>query len=313
MSGNGATAAGALRARTLTWRSRTLTWPRHAYRAFLYLLIGVGAVVSMFPLIWTVMTAGKDIPEMFSYPPTLLPREPHYLDVLTRLFTSYPFGRWLFNSFFITGLTVVGTVLAASLVAYSFARFKYPGRDLFFVITLATMMLPTFVTLIPSYQIFFWLGWVNTFKPLIVPAFFGGGAFNIFLMRQFLMTIPTELDEAAEIDGANSWTIFWRIIVPLTKPAMATMAILTFVGQWNNFMGPLIYLTSDQNYTAVLGLLVFVNQSVMAQAYSAHRSGEALDNIMMMASFVTALPGMILFFAFQKQFVRGIVMTGLKG
>jgi len=294
-------------------RFRRLNWPQHAFRALLYVLLGIGATASMFPLFWTLMTAAKDIPEMFSYPPSLLPREPHYLDTLVRLFTGYPFARWLFNSFFITGLTVVGAVLSASLVAYSFARFKYPGRDLFFVITLATMMLPTFVTLIPSYQIFYWLGWVNTFNPLIVPSFFGGGAFNIFLMRQFLMTIPTELDEAAEIDGASSWVIFWRIIVPLTKPAMATMAILTFVGQWNNFMGPLIYLSSDQNYTAVLGLLVFVNQSVMANAYDAHRSGVALDNVMMMASFLTALPGIILFFAFQKHFVQGIVTTGLKG
>jgi ABC-type glycerol-3-phosphate transport system permease component len=306
MSANAVTAARVV-------RPRTLMWPRHVYRAIFYVFLGVGATASMFPLFWTIMTAGKDIPEMFSYPPSLLPREPHYVDVFVQLFTAYPFGRWLFNSFFITGLTVVGTVLAASLVAYSFARFKYPGRDLFFVITLATMMLPSFVTLIPSYQIFYWLGWVNTFNPLIVPAFLGGGAFNIFLMRQFMLTIPIDLDEAAEIDGANSWVIFWRIMVPLCKPAMATMAILAFVGSWNNFMGPLIYLTSDQNYTAVLGLLVFVSNSVMANAYSAHRSGEALDNIMMMASFLTALPGMILFFAFQKHFVRGIVMTGLKG
>jgi len=294
-------------------RVRTLAWPRHASRAFLYVLVGLGTTVSMFPLFWTLMTAGKDIPEMFSYPPSLLPREPHYFDILIQLFTTYPFGRWLLNSFWITGLTVVGAVLSASLVAYSFARFKYPGRDLFFFITLATMMLPSFVTLIPSYQIFFWLGWVNTFNPLVVPAFFGGGAFNIFLMRQFLLTIPTELDEAAEIDGANSWVIFWWIIMPLAKPALATMAILTFVTQWNNFMGPLIYLTSDQNYTAVLGLLVFVNQSVMANAFDAHRTGVALDNVMMMASFLTAVPGMILFFAFQKHFVQGIAMTGLKG
>jgi ABC-type glycerol-3-phosphate transport system permease component len=306
MFGNRATAVAAL-------RSRPLTWPQHAYRALLYLLVAVGAASSMFPLFWTVMTAGKDIPEMFTYPPSLLPREPHYGDILTQLFTAYPFARWLLNSFHITILTVVGVVLSASIVAYSFARFRYPGRDLLFTITLATMMLPGFVTLIPSYQIFYWLGWVNTFNPLVVPAFFGGGAFNIFLMRQFLLTIPTELDEAAEIDGANSWVVFWRILVPLAKPAIATMAILTFVAQWNNFMGPLIYLTSDQNYTAVLGLIVFVNQSVIANAYGAHRSGEALDNIMMMASFLITLPGLILFFAFQKYFVQGIVMTGLKG
>lgn len=296
-----------------TIRSRRLTAPRDAFRVFLYVVVVVGGTASLFPLFWTFVTAGKDIPEMFTYPPTFLPRSPDFIPIYASLFTDYPFARWLLNSFHITFLTVLGVVLSASVVAYSFARFKYPGRDLLFTITLATMMLPGFVTLIPSYQIFYWFGWINTYNPLIVPAFLGGGAFNIFLMRQFLLTIPVELDEAAEIDGANSWAIFWLILVPLAKPAIATMAILTFVGQWNNFMGPLIYLTSDQNFTAVLGLLVFVNQSVIANAYGAHRSGVALDNIMLAASFVTTLPGLILFFAFQRFFVQGIVLTGLKG
>jgi ABC-type glycerol-3-phosphate transport system permease component len=294
-------------------RTRRLTEPRRALRIGLYLIVAVGGALSLFPLFWTFVTAGKDIPEMFTYPPTLLPRNPDYIPVFTALFTEHPFARWLLNSFHITFLSVIGVVLSASLVAYSFSRFKYPGRDLFFTITLATMMLPGFVTLIPSYQIFYWLGWINTYNPLVIPAFLGGGAFNIFLMRQFLMTIPIEFDEAAEIDGANSWAIFWHILVPLAKPALATMAILTFVGQWDNFMGPLIYLTSDENYTAVLGLLVFVSQSVMANAFGAHRSGPAMDNIMMAASFLTTLPGLILFFAFQRYFVQGIVMTGLKG
>jgi ABC-type glycerol-3-phosphate transport system permease component len=297
----------------VTRRSRRLTWPRRGLRVGLYLFVVVGSVLSMFPLIWTLTTAGKDIPEMFTYPPTVLPRDPHYVNIVTDLFTKYPFARWLLNSFHITFLTVIGVVLSASLVAYSFARFKYPGRDLLFTLTLATMMLPGFVTLIPSYQIFYWLGWINTFNPLVIPAYLGGGAFNIFLMRQFLLTIPVELDEAAEIDGASSWTIFWRILVPLAKPAIATMAILAFVGKWNDFMGPLIYLTSDKNYTVVLGLIVFVNESVIAGAFSAHRTGVALDNILMMASFLSTLPGLILFFAFQKYFVQGIVLTGLKG
>lgn len=300
-------------AATATIRSRRLTAPRTAGRVFLYVLVVVGGVASLFPLFWTILTAGKDIPEMFTYPPTFFPRNPDYVQVFTALFAEHPFARWLLNSFHITFLTVIGVVLSASLVAYSFARFTYPGRDLMFTITIATMMLPGFVTLIPSYQIFYWFGWINTYNPLIIPAFLGGGAFNIFLMRQFLLTIPIELDEAAEIDGANSWAIFWQILVPLAKPALATMAILTFVSQWNNFMGPLIYLTSEENFTAVLGLLVFVNQSVIANAFSAHRTGAAMDNIMMGASFVTTLPGLILFFAFQRYFVQGIVMTGLKG
>ncbi len=298
---------------TATVRTRRLTVPRQVFRISLYVIAIVGGVASLFPIVWTFLTAGKDIPEMFTYPPTFLPKSPDFIPVYLSLFTDHPFARWLLNSFHITLLAVLGVVLSASLVAYSFARFKYPGRDLMFTMTLATMMLPGFVTLIPSYQIFYWLGWINTYNPLVVPAFLGGGAFNIFLMRQFLLTIPLELDEAAELDGANSWAIFWLILVPLAKPAIATMAILTFVGQWNNFMGPLIYLTSDENFTAVLGLLVFVNQSVIANAFGAHRSGASLDNIMMAASFVTTLPGLILFFAFQRFFVQGIVTTGLKG
>jgi multiple sugar transport system permease protein len=179
-------------------------------------------------------------------------------------------------------------------------------------------MLPGFVTLIPSYQLFYWLGWVNTFNPLVIPAFFGGGAFNIFLMRQFILTIPIDLDEAAEIDGAGPWAIFWHVLVPLCRPAIATMAILAFVSKWNDFMGPLIYLTGEDNYTSVLALMVFASQSVLRSSVPTLGGrvptlNTGVDNLLMMATFITSLPGLILFFAFQRYFVQGIVLTGLKG
>jgi multiple sugar transport system permease protein len=294
-------------------RIRSVRSGRLAVSFIVYFLVTVGAVASMFPLIWMLLTAGKTVPEMFTYPPTLFPHNPNYTSIINDLFTIKPFGLWLRNSFQITSLTVVGVVASATLVAYSFARFQYPGRDFLFTLTLATMMLPYFVIMIPTYQIFFWLHWINTFNPLVVPSFLGGGAFNIFLMRQFMMTIPIELDEAAEIDGAGTRVILWSILLPLCRPALATMAILAFLGSWNNFMGPLIYLTGEQTYTAVLGLLVFVAQSVMANAYSPWRNGPAWDEMLMMGAFITTLPGLILFFAFQRYFVQGIVLTGLKG
>ncbi len=150
-------------------------------------------------------------------------------------------------------LALVGSVLSATIVSYAFARFRFPGRDIFFFVTLSTMMLPIEVTLIPQYLLFKEFGWIDTWYPLMVPWFFGGGAFNIFLMRQFMMSIPFDLDEAAKIDGANSWQILWRIIVPLCKPAMATLATLGFITNWNNFLGPLIFLNTEIKYTVDRG------------------------------------------------------------
>jgi ABC-type glycerol-3-phosphate transport system permease component len=194
-------------------------------------------------------------------------------------------------------------------VAYGFARFRFPGRDAFFFLTLSTIMLPVEVTLIPTYLLFKNFDWIDTYYPLIVPLWFGGGAFNIFLMRQFMLNIPFDLDEAAKLDGASSWRILWQVITPLCKPAIATMATLGFIANWNNFLGPLIFLNTESKYTVAVGLRYF--QSAVAGGAGAVSRPQ--DHLLMGAAIMVALPCLILFFVGQKYFVQGIVTTGIKG
>src|ERR1035437_2667225 len=211
------------------------------------------------------------------------------------------FTKYLMNTLIITITGIIGVLLSSTFVAYGFARFKFPYRDELFLIMVSTMMIPAQVTMIPNFFLFKSLGWIDTFAPLIVPTFFGGGAFNIFLMRQFLMTLPTELDEAAKIDGCNYLQIFWIILVPLVKPAMATTAIFGFVYNWNDFMNPLIYLNSTSNYTLALGLQTFTTMY-----------GTNYD-LMMAASTIVLLPILIIFFFGQRFFIEGVATSGLKG
>lgn len=278
-------------------------------RFLIYVLVIIGATASMLPFFWTVASSGKSINELYRYPPTMRIENPQFIANYIEVFTVVPFARWLFNSAFVTALALVGSVLSATIVAYAFARFRFPGRDIFFFITLATMMLPVEVTLIPTYLLFKEFGWIDTYYPLIVPLWFGGGAFNIFLMRQFMLSIPFDLDEAAKIDGANSWQILWRIIVPLCKPAMATLATLGFITNWNNFLGPLIFLNTESKYTVVVGLRYF--QSAVAGGSAVVSRPQ--DHLLMGAAVMVALPCLILFFVGQKYFVQGIVTTGIKG
>ncbi len=211
------------------------------------------------------------------------------------------FTRYLMNTLIITITGIIGVLLSSTFVAYGFARFKFPYRDQLFLLMISTMMIPAQVTMIPTFFLFKSLGWIDTFAPLIVPTFFGGGAFNIFLMRQFLMTVPTELDEAAKIDGCNYLQIFWIILVPLVKPAMATTAIFGFVYNWNDFMNPLIYLNSTSNYTLALGLQTFTTMY-----------GTNYD-LMMAASTIVLLPILMIFFFGQRFFIEGVATSGLKG
>lgn len=215
--------------------------------------------------------------------------------------TTMPFLTYTRNTLIITGVNMIGTVFSASLVAYSFAKLRWKGRDIWFIVMLATMMLPSQVTQIPLFVLYKKLGWLNTYYPLVVGSFFGGGAFNIFLLRQFFSTLPNELSEAAKVDGCSEMRIFLNIVLPLCKPALATIAIFSFMGSWNDFFGPLIYLTEPQKYTIALGLRAF-------QGYSGVQW-----NLLMAASVVTALPTLILFFCFQNYFVKGITLTGIKG
>lgn len=276
--------------------------------AALYVVVAAGSLVSMFPFVWTFLSSGKEPNELYRLPPTWWPVAPRFAQNYAEVMRQVPFGQWLLNTAIVTVLALVGTVISATVVAYSFSRFRYPGRDLFFFITLGTLMIPGEVVLIPSYLLFKNLGWLDTFAPLIVPSWLGGGAFNIFLMRQFMLGIPFDLDEAAKIDGASSFRVLWQIIVPLCKPALATMAALGFIGHWNSFLGPLIYLNDPMKYTVAVGLRYF--QSGVAQGSAVSRPQ---DHLLMAASLMMALPCLILFFVAQKYFVRGIVMTGIKG
>ena len=278
-------------------------------RTIVYIIVAIGAVVSMLPFVWTFLSSGKSIEELYYFPPTFWPQAPQFIQNYIQVFTVVPFARWFLNTAFVTVLTLLGTVISASIVAYGFSRFRFPGRDAFFFVTLGTLMLPVEVTLIPSYLMFKSFGWLDTYYPLIVPAWFGGGAFNIFLMRQFMLSIPTDFDEAAKIDGASSFRIFWQIILPLCRPALATMATLGFIGSWNNFLGPLIFLDTEEKYTVAVGLRYF--QSAVAGGAGAVSRPQ--DHLLMGAALFVALPCLILFFLAQKYFVQGIVTTGIKG
>jgi multiple sugar transport system permease protein len=299
---------------TVVQPAQVATFPRTRARRgtvsaiVFYAILGVLSVVSMFPFVWTFLSSGKQVSELYQIPPSFWPANPQFIQNYVEIWTRVPFGRWLWNTFFVTVVSLVGTVISASLVGYSFARFRYPGRDVLFLITLATLMLPIEVQLIPQYLLFKDIGWLDSFLPLIVPSWLGGGAFNIFLMRQFLMTIPYDLDEAARIDGASSWRVFWQILMPLCKPALATMATLGFITHWNNFLAPLIFISSESNYMVAVGLRYFASGVQGGQA-----AARPQDHLLMGAALMVALPCLILFFVAQKYFVQGIVMSGIKG
>jgi multiple sugar transport system permease protein len=211
----------------------------------------------------------------------------------------FPFWQYLFNTLVICAGTVVGTLLSNSLIAYGLARIEWPGRNLLFVLLLGTLLLPFQVTLIPLFIMFAHIGWVDTYLPLIVPAFFGN-AFFMFLLRQFFMGIPRELGEAVRIDGGSEFTIFWRIVLPLSKPALAVVALFAFINTWNDFLGPLVYLRTQSKYTLAIGLNTFLGQ------YGSQWSW------LMAASALVFIPIVILFFFTQRLFIQGITFTGSK-
>lgn len=272
-----------------------------AWRVTVYVLLVSLGIVFSGPMIWLVSTSLKVKAQIFIFPPKLLP-DPVTWANYTEAIHLMSFWRSLQNSLIIACGATVGMVLSCSVVGYSFARLEWPGRDYFFIILLGTMMLPYVVTLMPLFVVFAKLGWVNTFKPLIVPAYFGS-AFYIFLLRQFFLTIPRALSDSAEMDGCSEFRIFWNIILPLCKPALAVVAIFTFMASWRDFMGPLIYLGSDEQWTLALSL-----HSLMSTMLG-HISWTGV----MAGSVMTTIPIMILFFFTQKQFIRGVVLTGIKG
>lgn len=253
----------------------------------------------MIPLAWMFSTSIKTLGTVFEIPPVWIPAEPQWQNYL-EVFQVVPFARFIYNTATITLLDVIGKVLSCSMVAYSFARLRWRGRDLMFMIMLATLMLPHQVTLIPQFVLYRQLGWINTIIPLVLPNWFGG-PFLTFLLRQYFLTIPTELDDAARMDGATIFDIYWRVILPLAKPGLAAVAIFMFNSSWNDFLGPLIYLHDPSLYTIALGLRTFQDQFYTSW------------HLLMAASLISMLPVIIIFFVAQKYFIQGIVFTGIKG
>jgi multiple sugar transport system permease protein len=257
-------------------------------------------VTMLAPLAWMVSTSLKETGSEFEFPPRWIP-DPIVLGNYPEALTALPFHLFFRNTLLVALGALAGTLFTASLVAFSFARLRFPGRDLWFYVVIATMMLPGFVTLIPHYVIFKTLGWADTLLPLIVPAWFGGAPFYIFLIRQFFMTIPLDLDEAARVDGASSFWIYARVLLPLSGPVLTSVAIFSFVQSWNAFIEPLIYLNSVKNLTMAVGLQLFRNQFT------------GNWNLMMAAATAMVVPILVLFVALQRYFTRGIVLTGLAG
>jgi len=270
---------------------------------YVYALLFLFGLSFALPFVWMLSTSLKPSGQVFSIPPTWFTRPLVWQNMLESLTAmGEPVHRYFFNSTLLAVNAVIGTVISSAMVAFAFARLEFPGKKVFFLLILSTLMIPFAVTMIPQFILWRMLGWLDTYKPLMVPAWLGGGPFFIFLLRQFFLTIPKEYDEAAKIDGAPYWDIFWRIILPLSKPALATVAVFTFVGTWNDFMGPLIIISSRQNFTLALYLAAF-NLPLQATPW----------NLYMAAATIMMAPTLILYFFAQKLFIQGITLTGIKG
>ena len=260
----------------------------------------MGAILILLPIISMVSTSLKPMEEIMSYPPTLFPKEVKW-DNYAKAWNSAPFTRWTLNTAFLTLINTFISVIVNSYIAYGFAKVDFKGKKFLFTLVLSTMLIPGFVTLVPTYVMYSKIGWVNTYLPLIVPSLFGS-AFYIFLMRQYYLGIPNELIESAKIDGASHFYIWRKIMLPLTKPSLATVAIFTFKGVWYDFLGPLLYINDESKYNIQIGLQTF-RGTVQTQW-----------NYLMAASLISVLPIIILFFVFQKYFIEGSnISSGLKG
>lgn len=265
------------------------------------LLLAAGSLLFLLPFYTSVVMSLKTPEELATTSVWAWPQSvtwSNYQEVLTN--PNVNFLRLFWNTVVIAMLATTGVIVSSSLVAYAFAKMKFVGRDRLFVVLLSTMMLPAIVTMIPTYFLFKELRWINTILPLTVPAFFGGGAFNIFLLRQFFMGIPRELDEAAKIEGAGHWTIFSRVVMPLSGSALATVGIFCFIYNWRDFMGPLIYLNEPEKQTLELGLATY--NSLRAEQW----------HLLMAGSVMVTLPLIVLFMFGQRYFVKGMAMTGFK-
>lgn len=266
--------------------------------ALKYLVLVGGAFVMVFPFVWMMIASLMTAGEIQMRPPVWLPAAPQFSNY-SELARSIPIGRLYFNSLFTSGIIVLGVLLSSSLAGFAFAKYRFPGRELLFYLILATMMIPFFVTLIPVFFIVRQLGWIDTYQGLVVPGL--TSAYGIFLMRQFMVTVPDELIDAARIDGASEPMIYWRIVIPLVKPALATLGTFAFIGAWNNFLWPLLVLNSRELFTLPLGI------NSLRSLYADN------TNLLMAGTAVAVLPMLLLFVLLQRYFIQGIALTGLKG
>jgi ABC-type glycerol-3-phosphate transport system permease component len=278
-------------------RSRSLT--SLLVMGLAYVLLFLTAASMLFPFYWMVATSFKTEARVFAFPPEWIPTPP-ILDNYRYIFTELPFSLYVFNSLKVSLLWTLGVVLSSSLAAYAFARIRFWGREALFMITLAALMIPAQITMIPLYVIMTRIGWVDTHLPLFVPAYFAS-AFGIFLLRQYFLTVPQDLNDAAKIDGCSHFGIYWRIMMPLSKPVLATLALLAFMGSWNDLLGPIIYLYDGDLFTLPLALTRFRGQYYTQWAY------------MMAGATVSLVPILLIFLFTQQYFVRGVVLSGLKG
>ncbi len=286
---------------TASW-SKSRTTQRRLRDLLAYLLLAVGLVWFIFPLVWVVLSSLKTFQDFNQIPARLLPSE-LYLGNYPRAWNSVPFGIFFLNTTIIVALCVVGELVSASLVGYGFSRLRFWGRNFLFMVLLSTMMLPFWVTIIPRFLLYKEIGWTGTWLPLIVPSYFANPVY-VFLMRQFFMTLPSELDDAAKIDGCNELGTFWRILLPLTKPALATIAIFAFINVWTDFVKQVIYLSQESKYTVAIGL-AFLRWQIA--------QGDPVPGLLMAATVFTSLPMIAIFFIGQKYMVRGIALTGRTG
>ncbi|HUX40578.1 MAG TPA: carbohydrate ABC transporter permease [Rectinemataceae bacterium] len=277
-----------------------MTSRRIVSKIVVYALL-VGLAIFMFlPVFWMVRSSLMTLGDIFKFPPIFWPKKlrwQNYADAMSMV----PFLRYFANTMIVLVPNLVGAVLTSSLSAYGLARFKFRSRNFWFSLVVAAIVLPPTVVLIPQFLMWSKLGLVDTFWPLIIPAWFGGGAFNVFLLRQFFMSIPREYDDAAQIDGASYWRTYWQIMVPLIQPALIVVGLFTFLFVWNDFFGPLIYLSSQETYTLAIGLRFFVG------------SYATQWNALMAASALVVLPPVVVFLIGQKYFVEGVTLTGIKG
>jgi len=272
-------------------------------QVLVYVLLLVCVAVVMIPFFWMISTSLKSPSELFVHPPQWMPKPPQWHNY-KNAWTALPFNRFLFNTVFMTVLAMFAEILTAAIVAYGFARFRFPGRNVLFILLLSTMMLPGILTLIPKFIMWKSVDRIDTFTPLTVAAWFVWGPSFVFLLRQFFLTIPRDIEEAAVLDGASVPRIFWDIMLPLVRPALLAIAVLSFQGNWNNFEGPLIYLNTMEKYPMVLGL----------QFFGASLSREAPQwHLMMAMSAMMAAPILLLFFVAQKYFIEGLTVGAVKG